>query len=151
MKWEAKQIVYKTENRIAVYFEKNQQLIDRIKKLDVAQWSQSKKFWHLPDTFENRERFKIVVSQQQVPSEEGVDYILKFLRWLTSKRYSPNTIKTYTEALRAFLIFFNERSVASLTNEDVVTYNNEYILKKGLSASYQNQIVNAIKLFLRLF
>lgn len=37
--------------------------------------------------------------------------------------------------------------MASLTNEDVVTYNNEYILKKGLSASYQNQIVNAIKLF----
>lgn len=147
MKWEAKQIVYKTENRIAVYFEKDQQLIDRIKKLEGSRWSQSKKFWHLPDTFENRERFKIVVSQQKVLSEEGVEYILKFLRWLTSKRYSPNTIKTYTEALRAFLIFFNERSVASLTNDDVVTYNNEYILKKGLSASYQNQIVNAIKLF----
>jgi len=147
MKWEAKQIVYKKESRIAVYFEKDQQLIDRIKKLEGARWSQSEKFWHLPDNSENRERFKIVILQQRVPSEEGIEYISKFLRWLTSKRYSENTIKTYSEALKAFLIFFNEKPVASLTSDDVITYNNEYILKKGLSSSYQNQIVNAIKLF----
>jgi integrase/recombinase XerD len=45
------------------------------------------------------------------------------------------------------LIFYREKPVAEITNEDVIIYNNEYILKNNLSASYQNQIVNAIKLF----
>ncbi len=45
------------------------------------------------------------------------------------------------------MIFYREKPVAEITNEDVIIYNNEYILKNNLSASYQNQIVNAIKLF----
>ncbi|MDO9154005.1 MAG: tyrosine-type recombinase/integrase [Paludibacter sp.] len=39
--------------------------------------------------------------------------------------------------------------MAEITNEDVIVYNNEFILKNNLSASYQNQIVNAIKLFFK--
>lgn len=45
------------------------------------------------------------------------------------------------------MIFYREKPIAGITNEDVIVYNNEYILKNNLSASYQNQTVNAIKLF----
>ena len=145
MKWEAKQILYKKESRIAVYFEKDPYLIEHIKRLEGARWSHSKKFWHLPDTAENRERFKIPF--QRFPSKEGMQQIEKFSRWLASRRYSSNTIKTYTEALRSFLAFYCDKEVVALTNEDVIFYTNEYILEKKLSASYQNQVVNAIKLF----
>jgi integrase/recombinase XerD len=81
------------------------------------------------------------------PSEEGILQIENFNEWLLSKRYSPSTIKTYSEALKSFFIFFREKPVGEITNEDVIVYNNDYILKNNLSASYQNQIVNAIKLF----
>jgi len=81
------------------------------------------------------------------PSEEGILQIEKFKQWLLSKRYSPSTIKTYSEALKSFFIFYREKPIAEISNEDVIIYNNEYILKNNLSASYQNQIVNAIKLF----
>jgi integrase/recombinase XerD len=47
------------------------------------------------------------------------------------------------------LVFYREKSVADITNEDVIVYNNEHILKNNLSASYQNQIVNSIKLFFK--
>src|SRR5690606_22858804 len=73
--------------------------------------------------------------------------IESFTRWLRSKRYSENTIKTYTEALRVFLQFFSYKELDEIDNEDIITFNDEYILKKGLSASYQNQMVNAVKLF----
>lgn len=149
MKWEAKIIVHLKASRIGVYFEKNKELIERVKKLDGARWSHSKKVWHLPDTPENRERFKIAPASSSLPSEEGIACIMKFKQWLSSKRYSPNTIKTYTEALKSFLVFYRDKPVCSITNEDVVLYNNEYILKNNLSASYQNQIVNAIKLFFK--
>jgi integrase/recombinase XerD len=59
-------------------------------------------------------------------------------------------VSTYTDALQSFLKFTNSKSIASLSNQDIIDYNNQYILQRGLSASYQNQVVNAIKLFFRV-
>lgn len=149
MIWTAKPIKHNNENRIAVYFEKNQDLIARIKQIEGARWSQQKTVWHLPDTTENRERFKIEPLANSLPSPEGIVHIEKFKQWLRSKRYSESTLTTYSEALKSFLIFYREKPITEINNEDVIIYNNEYILKNNLSASYQNQIVNAIKLFFR--
>jgi integrase/recombinase XerD len=44
-------------------------------------------------------------------------------------------------------VFYRDKAVAAINNEDVIVYNNEHILKNKLSASYQNQVINAIKLF----
>ena len=46
------------------------------------------------------------------------------------------------------MVLHNERTVAEIT-EDVILYNTNFILKNNLSAFYQNQIVNAIKLFFK--
>lgn len=73
----------------------------------------------------------------------------RFRQWLRSRRYSENTVKTYVEALRNFLRYHEGKKTADITNQDVIDYNNKYILKKGLSSSFQNQVVNAIKLFFR--
>ncbi|TDP02462.1 tyrosine-type recombinase/integrase [Flavobacterium sp. 245] len=150
MNWEAKIITYKKEKRIAVYFEKNTELIVRIKKLTGSRWSQTLGVWHLPNTVENRERFHLAPPSYSLPSEEGIEQIEKFKQILRSKRYSENTVTTYSEALKSFLVFYREKAVAEITNEDVIVYNNEHILKNNLSASYQNQIVNAIKLFFQI-
>lgn len=147
MKWESKLIKYKGAARIAVAFEKNAELIARIKTVEGSRWSQSMRVWHIPDTEENRLRFKIPLHSATIPSEEAILQIEKFKQWLLSKRYSPSTIKTYSEALKSFMIFYREKPIAEISNEDVIIYNNEYILKNNLSASYQNQIVNSIKLF----
>jgi integrase/recombinase XerD len=147
MKWESKLIKYKGAARISVAFEKNIELIARIKTIEGSRWSQSLGVWHIPDTEENRLRFKLPLHSISTPSEEGILQIEKFKQWLLSKRYSPSTIKTYSEALKSFFIFYREKPIAEISNEDVIIYNNEYILKNNLSASYQNQIVNAIKLF----
>ena len=140
MNWSAKVITHKKVKRIAVYFEKNAELIARIKEFDGARWSQTLRAWHLPDTEENRIRFKITPLSHTIPSSEGIEQIEKFKQYLRSKRYSESTITTYTEALKSFLVFYREKPIAEITNEDVIIYNNEYILKNNLSASYQNQI-----------
>jgi integrase/recombinase XerD len=150
MNWEAKIITHKGSKRIAVYFEKNAELIARIKEIGGARWSQSLIAWHLPDTVENRIRFKLMPLSHSLPSTEGMAQIEKFKQYLRSKRYSESTIMTYSEALKSFLVFYREKPIADITNEDVIVFNNEYILKKNLSASYQNQIVNAIKLFFKI-
>lgn len=150
MKWKAQLISHKGEARIAIYFEKNPDLIARIKKFPGARWSVTKTCWHVADTNENRIKFKLPLAHTLLPNKEGIEGIATFKRYLFSKRYSQNTIETYTDALRAFLTFFNTKSIKDITNEDVITFNNEHILKNKYSSSYQNQVVNAIKLFFKI-
>lgn len=150
MKWNAKLIKYKGASRILVSFEKDTQLIEWIKSFDGRQWSSSLKAWHLPDTEAYRKKFGLTSAADLLPSAEGIAALAVFKDWLRSKRYSENTIKTYMDAMKSFLVFHNRKMVAELTNEDVIKYNNEYILKRNLSATYQNQIVNAIKLFFKI-
>jgi integrase/recombinase XerD len=70
-----------------------------------------------------------------------------FIRYLTSKRYSPNTIKVYSDSLSTFLRYFSTKSILEISNDDLIDFNNNYILKNNFSGSFQNQVVNAVKLF----
>lgn len=75
--------------------------------------------------------------------------LFNFESYLQSKRYSSNTIKTYCDALRVFFKFHSLTPPERITSDHVHVFNNDYILKKGYSSSYQNQVINAIKLFYR--
>jgi integrase/recombinase XerD len=147
MNWSAKLIRYKKESRIAVYFDKNIEYVARIKKLEGSRWSSNLGVWHLPDTEAYRLQFQLPLASQFLPSLEGQKAIMQFQQWLRSKRYSENTISTYSDALKSFLVFYREKSIEFISNEDVIIYNNNHILKNNFSESYQNQIVNALKLF----
>ena len=141
--------IHKNQNVIFILFEKDSNLIQEVKNISGSFWSQSKKVWYVLDTENNRTLFNLEPQSTSLPSEEGMKHLQKFSYWLKSKRYSENTIKTYTEALKSFLIFFKTKEIASITNEDVVYYNNNYILKNNLSYTYQNQLVSAIKLYFK--
>lgn len=150
MNFEAKTIRHKGSPRIAVTFEKTTTHLFIIKTFEDARWSATKHYWHVPDTEANRLYFQLPLAAAMGPNSEGVESIATFRRYLLSKRYSPNTIKTYSEALKSFLTFCQSKSVHEITNDDVIMYNNAYILKHQLSSSYQNQIVNAIKLYFKI-
>ena len=114
MNWKAKTLLHKGSPRIAIYFEKNAALIARIKTFEDARWSASNKYWHLPDTEANRLHFNLPLAHTLVPNAEGIASIETFKRYLLSKRYSPNTINTYSEALKSFLTFCNTKAEKTL-------------------------------------
>ena len=145
MQWQAYIMRYKKESRIAVKFENNRTYIERFKKLEGARWSSEHKVWHLPDRDDYRIQFGIPL--QTILNKEHLEKIESFRKWLLSKRLSSNTILVYTDAMKVFLTFFNDKKVSDISNQDIIQFNNEYIIKKKLSSSYQNQIVNAIKKF----
>jgi integrase/recombinase XerD len=80
-------------------------------------------------------------------SEESLQKIEEFKLWLNSKRYSDSTIGTYIDALKIFLRYYAHKPIAEITNDDLIKFNNHYIMANHFSASYQNQVVNAVKLF----
>ena len=80
-------------------------------------------------------------------SEAAQKKVKAFEYWLNSKRYSANTIATYLDALKVFLRYYSAKTIEEINNEDLINFNNDYILKNKFSASFQNQVVNAVKLF----
>ncbi len=157
---------------ITLDFPYDKELIACIKTIKEARWNVSEKVWQMPNekqfidllfsTFKGiawinlkRKTGPRSIIPLKTPKSRK-DTVLKpenrrnidfFIAFLNSKRYSPNTIATYSDALKCFLSFFESKSVEEIDNNDVIRFNNEYILEKGYSASYQNQMINALKLF----
>lgn len=155
-KIKAKPLVHREFKRIALYFENNTELNNFVRTLSGRTFSKNLGAWHVPDTSYYRKMFglplvepKAEVGSTQNQHFEAIARVDKYIRWMRSKRYSETTIETYKDAVKTFLRFFNNKPVAEITNEDVITFNNDYILKHGYSSSYQNQVINAIKLFFK--
>lgn len=75
------------------------------------------------------------------------DHLHSFKLYMRSKRFSENTINSYTNALKVFLNFYSDKNIQELSEDHLIRFDNEYILAKRLSSSMQNQVINAIKKF----
>jgi integrase/recombinase XerD len=142
-----------------------------IKLIKTSKWSQTLRTWYVPYSKEVLHELKNLLEplctidaeplKKQLKSENETkaknDYINtiahpkieRFKKWMRSKRYSASTIEAYTEALKTFLKYHYLKPIEAITNQDIIDFNTDYILKQNLSSSYQNQVVNAIKLFYR--
>ena len=163
----------KNPNEIMVCPPFNEQLFLKMRNLEDAKWNQIDKVWTLPkkattlpllfktfrgiawiDMCELKADKKVINPQNRLRkieleplSEDRMMELSNFKKHLMSKRYSENTINTYSDALSLFLRFFHSKPIIDIDNEDLIRFNNEYILEQKLSSSFQNQVVNAIKLF----
>ncbi len=66
-------INHRGQPRIGVAFANTTELKNRFRKLTGAQWSQTLKTWHLPDTVEYREKFKIIKNEESGIRNEEKD------------------------------------------------------------------------------
>ncbi len=151
MKWEAKIITHRKEKRIAVYFEKNAELIARIKQLEGARWSQTLGAWHLPDTLENRIRFKISQSEGKSALSQIQDHnqlvLKRFIEEIQLKGYSENTLKTYRNEFGIYLNYLKEIPAQSCTVEDIRNYILHCINELKLTEATIHSRINAVKFY----
>jgi len=145
-----------------------QQLVERVRSLRDRHWSVARQAWLVH--YENydfdeltahfaalailqRELDGRPAGGQLLPeaTEEHLSCLLRYERWMRQKRYADNTIRTYVDALNVFFRYYADRPLDSLTTEALVQFNHDYIIKHKYSASYQNQVINAIKLYYRQF
>lgn len=166
--------LYENSPRLFLKFPYDNETISFAKNLQGIKWSKSKKAWHIPF---NKDAPMLVINlfalkgikvnylNEKIPTPKPVpakpqmqlevlrgdseQKIESFKNWMRSRRYSESTIGTYTDALRLFLRFYSHKPIHEISNDDLITFNNDYILKNKLSSSHQNQVVNGIKLFFR--
>ena len=166
-------------NRMKLFlkFDYDRETIELVKKMADAKWSNSKKSWYMSYykeaishiknnlgsngiTLKMLNGYDDVIKPKPIDSKKPSDAlpdldkvqkekIKKFNFWMQSKRYSENTIGTYIDSIQTFLRYYAIKKLSEITNEDLINFNNEYIIANNYSASYQNQIVNAVKLFFR--
>lgn len=90
---------------------------------------------------------KIVLPPLSYEQNQAIESMKKYMQ---SCRNAPSTVSTYTDVMKIFLRFFHDRQIESLEARDITTFNNEYILKYNYSSSFQNQVVNAVKMFVHV-
>jgi integrase/recombinase XerD len=172
-----KQVIHNQNNIVLFEFKKDEKLIDTFKQqIQDFNWNQELQAWTTPyypalkkelfqllrgkywldySGMEMRTPINKVQIQTQNPvlsplTEEHKLHLEKFNQYLLSKRYSPSTIKTYKETVSTFLRFFSTKPISEITHNDLIVFNNQYIIQKNLSNSFQNQVVNGVKLFFQI-
>lgn len=146
---------------VSLVFDKDAQLIERVKTLPGVAWSQSRKFWYIEAAkfrlnmvFEafrglawlDYSALRTTKGDDVAPSETwkaplpelsagSAADLKKFDSWLRHRRYIASTIKTYTAALQSFLRWLGDRPADAVGSDDVVAYVNEYVITKRLSFS----------------
>jgi integrase/recombinase XerD len=82
--------------------------------------------------------------------EEAAGALDLMKKHLDEVRYSDRTSESYFHLLELFFKFYNEKDPAKITNKEVSSFIHEFIIKNGYSASYQNQMISAIKTYYRI-
>jgi len=67
---------------------------------------------------------------------------------LVLKNYSKHTIKTYVHMFKQFLKHIDPMPLHQVSTAHIMHYHNELVTKRNVSASYQNQSINAIKFYI---
>jgi integrase/recombinase XerD len=68
-------------------------------------------------------------------------------RYLEDKRYSKRTCEAYLANLELFFKYYHEKDPDDINTEDIREFIDTYVLRLGYSASYQNIIISAIKIY----
>lgn len=171
---EMEHALYENSPRLFLKFAYDNETIAFVKHLQDVKWSNSKKAWHIP--FNDKSPMLVInffalkgikvnyinektLVPQSIPpkpntqlkelDENHAGKIKSFKQWMRSRRYSESTIDTYSDALKIFLRYYSDKDITDITNDDLITFNNDYIIKNKFSGSHQNQVVNAVKLFFR--
>jgi integrase/recombinase XerD len=151
----AKLVLHDNQKRITLYFINTTTLNQLVRAIPGARWSRTLKAWHIADVDAHRNMCKLTPTNTYTTAtknnhqinEQTRELLTKYTNWMEVKRYSKSTIESYTNALLVFFSYYHQKNTDQITNQDVMDFNTHYVLKKNLSATYQSQFINALKLF----
>ena len=168
-------LYHRNQHRIALRYPIESTETDAIvRNLPGRKYSSTHRCWYLDNNPQNMEiifkafseanieynagdffKSKLKMQQEQsipkspkpVLKSVTIEKIDRFEKWMIQKRYAANTIKTYVSQLKYFISHYSDKELEQITIKDIEKFNYDVIIKRGYSATYQNQTINAIKLF----
>jgi len=152
--WKIVPLVHEGKKKISITFEKNQQSILLVRKIPGARWCYSLKRWLVNDNtqvrhllgMEQYDRVRDIANSCCNLNAEQKAALNRLIDYMRNYRYSESTIRSYVQTLSVFFEYYPNEPLQSISNEHLIDFNRDYVLRKKLSASYQSQFVNALKL-----
>ncbi len=155
---------------VLIKFDYNKELINSVKRIKGARWSQTKKSWYIEKSdfdlhtafdaltslahidYSSLKRNRKSINQPVVLSKNKVEKLkvklpAAYYDMLDQKRYSDSTKATYTNYFEDYIRYFNGRSLDDITVEEINGYILKLIRDQNMSASQQNQRINSIKFY----
>ncbi len=155
---------------ICIGFGCDSELAAIVKQFEGIHWSQTLKTWYMPKeqfdlniifkTFRgiawvDYSKLKVNPVCQTNSEKENKDYTHRkntklpkgYLEKLEQKRYSSNTINTYSAYFKDYMHFFKDRDLSHIQIQEINDYILSLIQLGNISGSEQNQRINAIKFY----
>ncbi|MGM0626471.1 MAG: phage integrase N-terminal SAM-like domain-containing protein, partial [Bacteroidota bacterium] len=152
----------------------NEADIKFVKTIKFSRWIKSKKHWEITNYGDNLNKLRQHFGkrmQEEDRQDEALAVAVKnmgqskkpvvlpaatpyvqtccdeFTKWLRYRRYSESTVKSYTKGIESLMRYVSPKQAEDVTEDDVVDFIHGYLIHNGYSHTYQNQIINAVKLF----
>lgn len=154
------------KGRLKLRFAFHEELIKAVKKIPFYRWDTDHKQWSIPylPKYEQELRRKIEELGMELIYREAVDTHSQsrtkldtqsftkvcppeYIQKLQERRYSLQTLKTYTSLFTEFINFFPDRELDELDEKDVMDFSTYLVIHRKVSSSFQNQAINAIKFY----
>jgi Site-specific recombinase XerD len=165
-----KSTVHKGVPVIQICFPYQKEIIDLVKEKTGARWSQGLQCWLIPENsfdlhnfFEafkgkawiDYSRLKTTPIPETTSEVKNRDYSHRanillpqgYRETLEQKRYSDSTIRTYCAYFKDYMYHFRNAGLSEISTEQINNYILQLIRNEGISASQQNQRINAIKFY----
>ena len=148
-------------------FEYDFEIVKRIKRIKGSRWSPEKKYWyflytennlkHLESLFRGKavlefsglkdlKPWKVMVHLEPL-WDEGKQHVNNLTKYMISQRYSPSSIETYKACFVRFLRYIQPKDIREINESEIMEFVHDYIIPNGYSYTFQNQTINAVKLF----
>ncbi len=164
-----KKVLHRKEVQLVLYFQYNQSLIDKIKKIPGFKWSKTLRGWYILYTNDNIAVFNKEFSKEEYDlkyhdsiyqkielkvtrkprkiSEENKNILRGYVKYLKGRKYSESTVKTYFTFIADFIDYIKDKPLNKLTNRDVEKFTEDVFVPRKYSVNTYRQMISAIKLF----
>lgn len=158
--------ILKEKDQLKLSFHFHEEMIKAVKSIPFYRWDIVQKQWSVPysQKFENELRQKVSelnleliyreVMKDPIDERQKINTLsftkacpVEFIQKLQERRYSPQTIKTYTALFTEFINYFPDRMADGLAEKDIMDFSRYLVITRKVSSSYQNQAINAIKFY----
>lgn len=160
-------VVHYKQGRVRLIFRFEASLVTLIKSFPFYQWDAANKWWSValsPAVLSSLqgycqsngwaleekqdERQALLTQRKEAEKQPYFRQVPEiFIEKLTLRRYSYQTIKSYKNMFKEFINYFPTRPIDEITEKEILAYLRYLVQERAVSASYQNQAINAIKFY----
>lgn len=159
--------IFKKQGLVLLEFDFDHKLKELVKTLPAAHWNGKRGAWILPyreNILDELQRlfqkkadldisgFRKILAEELPARLPDLDSdleaeIQKLKVWMQNRRYAESTVQTYSHSLSLFFRFLENKNPEDIHAEDLENFQQNYILKRSYSVSFQSQVINAVKLY----